>query len=323
MDDRQVLGRGPAQPRVDDEVGGPHHGDRDQRHDRRRRHAEPEKPHRLAGAEAVRPAGVPDRQDDQEQQHRNRGQHAHLRGHGRAERHPGEREVEARPPPRPPQQPDRRQQEAGRRYVERGQRPVRDDVGRERVQGERHQPAHGADEVTGEREDDQPEQQRQHDHRQPRPQHQPPRIVARFVQEVPSELRLIADEGAVEVRVGERQPGRDDQLAQRRMLGVVPQAVLLQVDHRRAHVHGLVDGRGLLHGRRDHRDRHLGEERDHDEREQPPPVSPQPFACSSGLPRPARRISARTFRSFCRTSGVTSTVLWRVDATSWLHLVNC
>lgn len=170
---------------------------------------------------------------------------------------------------------------------------MRDDVGRERVKGERHQPAHGAGEVTGEREDDQPEQQRQHDHRQSRQQHQPPWIITRFVQEMPPERRLVADEGGVEVRVGERRPGRDDQLAQRRMLRVVPQVVLLHVDRPGGHVHRLVDGRGLLHGRRDHRDRHLGEECEHDEREQPPPVPPQPFESAGRLPGRRLRAPAR------------------------------
>jgi hypothetical protein len=258
--DRQVLRRRPAQPRIDGDVGGPDHADGEQRHAGRRRGAV---------QRSARRRGAPDRQNREQDQHWDRRQRAHLRGQGRAEREPGEREVGERSPPRSPHQPDRRQQEARRGHVEGGQRPVRDEVGRERVQRERHQPANRSDQVPGEREDHQPEQQRQHDHRQSRQQGQPPRVVARLIQQMPPDRLLGAHEGGVEARVREREPAPDDQLAQRRVLGVVPQAVLLHIDRCRAHVDGLVYGRRLLPGRRDHRDRHLGEQRDHGERQQP------------------------------------------------------
>lgn len=211
---------------------------------------------------------MPHRQTGQQEQYRDRSEGVHLRGDGSPERRPGERETQPGPSPRPPQQPHRRQHEPGRRYVERGQRAVRDDVRRERVQGERPQPADRTGEFTAEGEHHKTEEQRQYDHRQACPQHQPPGVVAGLVEQMAAHLALVALEVPVEVRAGRGHSGGDDQLAQRRVLGVEAQAVLVEVDGRRADVHGLVDGGCLLDGRGDHRDGHLEEQDGHGERDQ-------------------------------------------------------
>jgi hypothetical protein len=165
---------------------------------------------------------------------------------------------------------------------------VGDDVGREGVQSEGHQPARRAGKVPREREDDQREEQRQQDHRQACQQHHAPRVVARLVQQAPPQRLLVAGESGVEAYLGEGQPGADEQLAQRRVFGVEPQAVLVQVDDRGAHVHGLVDGRCLLDGGGDHGDRHPAQQRHDDERVQPPPVPPEPVEPAAHLPGAGR-----------------------------------
>jgi hypothetical protein len=56
------------------------------------------------------------------------------------------------------------------------------------------------------------------------------------------------------------------------VFGIRAEASFLEVDLGRGHVHGFVDGGGLLDGGGDHRDRHLGEERDDGQHVRPPPV---------------------------------------------------
>ncbi len=149
-----------------------------------------------------------------------------------------------------------------------------DDVGGEAVQRERGQRPCRPGQFTGEGEHDQTEQQRQRDHGEAGPQHQPPRIVARLVEQVPAQPALVSGEGGVDARIREGHPGADDQLAERRMLGIVAQPVLVRVLGGRAHVDRLVDGRGLPHGGRDHREGHLREQHDHQERHRPPSGRP-------------------------------------------------
>ena len=172
----------PAQLRIDDQIRGPYDGDGCQRHDDGARAARSQRPSPVPGRPAARHTDT----GGQHQQHRNRRQRAHLRRHG------------ALPAPRrragrtaaaaggPPQQPHRRQQKPAAGTSSVASEPCAMTSGEKAYRARAANPAAGARQFTGEGEHDQPEQQGQHDHRQPGPEHQPPRIVAGLVQQMPA-----------------------------------------------------------------------------------------------------------------------------------------
>jgi len=142
---------------------------------------------------------VPDGQHGQHGHDRNGGKRVHLRGHRRAQRETGERQVPQRAPAAPPHQPDAGEQESGRRHVVDGQGTVRDDVRREGIERQRHQAGARTGHVAGEREDHQSEQEREADDRKAGEQHEPFRIVARVVQKMSPDRAFLAVERLVEV----------------------------------------------------------------------------------------------------------------------------
>jgi hypothetical protein len=161
---------------------------------------------------------------------------------------------------------------------------VRDEVGGERVQRQRYQRRTRTDQIPREREHHQPDEQRQQGDRQAGQHHQPAGVLAGLVQDLPAEVRLIAGEPRGYVQVRERQAGPDQELAQRRVLEVVLERVLIQLSHCGAHVDRFVGGRCLLRSGHDHAGRHLRQQCDHDEREQPAPVPAQGREHPTGRP---------------------------------------
>ncbi len=147
------------------------------------------------------------------------------------------------PGPRPPEQPERGQQETGGGHVDVRQGAVGDDVGRERVERERGQTAERAGQITGEGENDQTEQQSQQDHRQTGGEEHLLPVIAVFVENSVAEGPLTDRVGLVQVHVDERESGRHDDLGERRVLVVVGVAVVLEIGDRGAEVDTLVDRR--------------------------------------------------------------------------------
>ena len=260
----QVGRARPAQPRVDDQVAQPHHGHGD-------RPARP-RPRAAARPPAAR-AAARRRQDGQQQHHRDRGQRAHPGGQGGAEREPGERRARAPAAPRArhaAHTATSRKPAAGTSRV--ASEPCAMTSGEKANSASATSPPTGPERSRANSRTTTPNSQRQRDHRQPGEQQQPPGIVARLVEQRAGPARSGRRRSAGSSRgVGERQPGPDQRLAQRRMLGVVAQAVLLPLHHGGPGVHRLVDRRRLLHRRRDHGHGHLAEQRDRRHGQQPPP----------------------------------------------------